>query len=103
MDRKLAELKLGIERIWSADAPDYQEAARLVAAIASVSSEAMLRQAASQALPIPRSPSHEDADQNTRHAPRRRPGGFLGVLHPLPTQPVRRRWGATELPPPGEP
>ncbi len=86
MDRKIAEWKLGIERIWSAAAPDYQEAARLVAAIASVSGEAMLRQAASQALPILRSASHEDADQSTRDAARRRLGVFLEVLHPAVRQ-----------------
>jgi len=102
MDRKLAELKLGIERIWSADAPDYQEAARLVAAIASVSSEAMLRQAASQALPILRSASREDADQNTRDAARRRLGVFLEVLHTLTTQPFGRRGVAPKLPTPEE-
>ena len=102
MDRKLAELKLGIERIWSADAPDYQEAARLVAAIASVSSEAMLRQAASQALPILRSASREDADQTTRDAARRRLGVFLEVLHALTTQPFGRRGVAPKLPTPEE-
>ena len=53
MDRQLAEWKLGVERIWSAAAPDYDEAARLATHMAGASEEAMLRQAATQALPMP--------------------------------------------------
>jgi hypothetical protein len=34
MDRRIAEWKLGIERIWSAAAPDYHEAACLADDIA---------------------------------------------------------------------
>ena len=57
MDRQLSEWKLGVERICSAAAPDYHEAARLAADIARASGEAMLRQAATQALPILRAAS----------------------------------------------
>jgi hypothetical protein len=72
MDKQLREWKFSVERLWSAAAPDYYEAARLAADIASASEEAILRQAATQALPILRSASSEDADQSTRDAARRR-------------------------------
>ncbi|HEX9470269.1 MAG TPA: hypothetical protein VF957_12075 [Bradyrhizobium sp.] len=102
MDRQLAEWKLGIERIWSAAAPDYEEAARLVAAIASVAAEAMLRQAATQALPILRSASAENADQSTKHAARRRLGVIREALHTLTNQPFGKRGVAPKLPTPEE-
>jgi hypothetical protein len=37
MDRQLAQWKLDIERLWSAAAPDYREAARVAAHMASAS------------------------------------------------------------------
>jgi hypothetical protein len=77
MDKQLAEWKLGVERIWSAAAPDYLKAARLAADIAGNSKEALLRQAATQALPILRNASAENADRCTRAAARRR----LCVIH----------------------
>jgi len=85
MDRQLSEWKLAVERIWSAAAPDYHAAACLVADIANASEEAMLRQAATQALPILRSASSEDADRSTREAARRRLGVIRDVLHELTT------------------
>jgi hypothetical protein len=84
MDRQLPEWKLAVERIWSAAAADYHAAACLVANMANAS-EAILRQAATQALPILRSASSEDADQITRDAARRRLGIILEVLHELTT------------------
>jgi hypothetical protein len=102
MDRQLAEWKLGVERIWSAAAPDYHEAARLVAEIASAGEETMLRQAATQALPILRSASHEDSDQAIQDAARRRLGVILEVLHTLTTQPFGKRGLAPKLPTPEE-
>src|SRR5438552_475378 len=42
MDRQLFEWKLGVERICSAAAPDYREAARLAADIARASGEAVI-------------------------------------------------------------
>src|SRR5258708_32304818 len=102
MDRQLAEWKLGIERIWSAAAPDYEEAARLVAAIASVAAEAMLRQAATQALPILRSASAENADHSTKHAARRRLGVLREALHTLTNQPLGKPGAAPRLPTPEE-
>src|SRR5258708_19363990 len=100
MDRQLAEWKPGIERIWSAAAPDYEEAARLVAAIASVAAEAMLREAATQALPILRSASAENADHSTKHAARRRLGVIREALHTLTNQPFGKRGVAPKLPTP---
>src|SRR5258707_15450811 len=70
MDRQLSEWKLGVERICSAAAPDYHEAARLAADIARASGEAMLRQAATQALPILRAASANHPDALTRAPPR---------------------------------
>ena len=85
MDRQLWEWKLALERIWSAAAPDYHAAAGLAADIAGASEAAMLRQAATQALPILRSASPEDAAQATRDAARRRLGVIRDVLHELST------------------
>jgi hypothetical protein len=85
MDRQLPEWTLALERIWSAAAPDYHAAACLAVDIANATEEAMLRQAATQALPILRSASAEDADQRTREAARRRLGVIRDVLHELTT------------------
>ena len=52
MDSKLREWQLDVERIRSAAAPDWREAARLVDVMARISGEVVLRQAAAQALPI---------------------------------------------------
>jgi hypothetical protein len=83
MDRQLSEWKLGIERIWSAAAPDYREAAQLAAAIARCSEDAMLRHAATQALPILRNASPKGADQITQDAALRRLKVIHEVLHNL--------------------
>jgi hypothetical protein len=91
MDRQLSEWKLGIERIWSAAAPDYQEAARLAAAIANASEEITLRQAATQALRILRSASAQEADHSTEDAARRRLGIIRDVLHSLTTPQFGKR------------
>jgi len=91
MDRQLSEWKVGIERIWSAAAPDYQEAARLAAAIANASEEITLRQAATQALRILRSASAEEADHSTEDAARRRLGIIRDVLHSLTTPQFGKR------------
>jgi hypothetical protein len=91
MDRKLWEWKLGVERLWSAAAPDYDEAARLVAEISRASEAATLRQAATQALPILRSASAEDADQSTTDAARRRLGVIREALHTLTTPQFGKR------------
>jgi hypothetical protein len=85
MDSKLAEWKLELDRLWSSTAPDYHEAARLAAAMASVSDEEILRQAAMQAQPILRHALLEDADQSIGAAARRRLGVIRDVLHDLTT------------------
>jgi len=91
MDRQLSEWKLGVERICSAAAPDYAEAARLAADMARASKEAILRQAATQALPILRNASANNADPITRDAARRRLGVISDVLHTLGTQQFGKR------------
>jgi len=83
MDRQLPEWKLGVERICSADAPDYAEAARLAAEIAGASEEAVLRQAATQALPSLRNASSKKADRSSKEQARRRLSGIRDVLHAL--------------------
>ncbi|HEV3500216.1 MAG TPA: hypothetical protein VGZ92_07810 [Bradyrhizobium sp.] len=102
MDIQLSEWKLGVERIWSAAAPDYHEAARLAAEIAGAATEAMLRQAATQALPILRSASAAEADQSTRDAARRRLGVIREVLHDFTTPRFGKRQTAARLPTPEE-
>jgi len=97
MDRRLAEWKLDIERIWSATAPDYREAARLVTAMASIGEAAILRQAATQALPILRSASASDADPGTLDAARRRLGVIREVLHTLTTPRFGKRETAVKV------
>ena len=91
MDRRIAEWKLGIERIWSAAAPDYHEAACLADDIARFSEQAMLRQAATQALPILRSAAVATADRGIQDAARRRIGIVREALHTLTTPQFGRR------------
>ena len=91
MERRLAEWKVELDRLWSAHAPDYDEAMRLVQQIAAAGEEEMLRQAASQALPILRSATHEDADHVTHDAARRRLGVIREVLSALTTPQFGKR------------
>ena len=94
MERRLSEWKLELDRIWSAHAPDYGEAVRLLQRIAGLSEEEMLCQAASQALPILRCAAHEDADHATREAARRRLGAVREVLSALTTPQFGKRKSA---------
>ena len=98
MDRHLAKWSLEVERIWSADAPDYQEAARIAAVIAALSETAMLRQAATQALPILRSASAADADQSVQDAARRRIGVIREALQELTTPRFGKRQISVKVP-----
>src|SRR5258705_13987076 len=100
MDRQFSEWNLGVERICSAAAPDYREAARLAADIARASGEAILRQAATQALPILRAAAANATDPVTGDAARRRPRGVRDALHALGTQQVGQRGPDAEPPPP---
>jgi hypothetical protein len=104
MDRQIREWKLAVERIWSAAAPDYGEAARLAAEIAAESDEKTLRQAATQALSILRSAAPENADQSTQDAALRRLRVIREVLHRL-TAPQfgKRENSATNNAPPPTP
>ena len=102
MDRRLAEWKFALERIWSAETPDWQEAARLVTAMASAAGETILQQAAAQALPILRSASAKAADGSTKAAARRRLGIISGVLHTLSTQQFGKRAARSKPLAPGE-
>jgi len=91
MDVKLREWQLDIERIRSADAPDWREAARLADVMARTSGEAMLRQAATQALPILRRAAREAADPGVADAAQRRLGIIREVLHTLTAPKFGRR------------
>jgi len=71
MHRQFTEWKRAIDRLWSAAAPDYREAARLTAEIAGCD-EPALRQAAVQALPSLRSAMPARADRSTRDLAHRR-------------------------------
>ena len=99
MDRQLSEWKLEIERIWSAHAPDYGEAVRIASHMAGAGEE-VLRQAASQALPILRAAAHGDADKITRDAARRRLGVLRDVLHAFITPQFGKRQAPLSLPAP---
>jgi hypothetical protein len=83
MDQQHREWKFDIEKLWSASAPDYSEAARLVADIARASTDATLRAAATQALPILRNASAKAADQGGRNIARRRLSLIRDALHVL--------------------
>jgi hypothetical protein len=100
MDRQLSEWKLSLDRIRSAAAPDYHEAARLAAEIAGAAKEATLRWAAAQALPILRSAANEDAA--TQEVALRRLGVVREVLHTLTTPKFGKRDAEPRLPTPEE-
>jgi hypothetical protein len=102
MDPQLFEWKLGLERIWSAAAPDHHEAACLVAEIAGAAKEATLRWAAAQALPILRRAAHETADESATGAALRRLGLVREVLHTLTTPKFGKRCAEPRLPTPEE-
>lgn len=91
MDRRIAEWKLELDRIWSAHEPDYGEALRLARQIANSSEDEALRQAASQALPILRAAARAGMDHATGVAARRRLGVIRDVLAALTTPQFGRR------------
>ena len=94
MESKLREWQLDVERIWSSDAPDWREAARLAELMARISGEAVLRQAAAQALPILRRALLETTDPGITDAAQRRLGIIREVLHTLTTP----RFGRRDIP-----
>src|SRR5271163_1771442 len=83
MIEQLKTWRFAVDRLWSADAPDYLEAAQLAAEIVASGAEMTLRQAASQALPSLRNAIPDGTDQNTKDAALRRLNVIRGVLHRL--------------------
>jgi hypothetical protein len=98
MNRQLGEWKINLERIWSAAAPDYREAARLVADIARGSDEAALREAATQALPSLRNASLKGADRSAKELARRRLSIMRDALHVSTAPRFGKRGGADPRP-----
>jgi hypothetical protein len=96
MDRWLWDWKFAVERIWSAAAPDYGEAVSLADDIARLAEAAMLRQAATQALPSLRNAAPKSADRDTTDAARRRLGVIREVLHGLTTPKFGKREEASK-------
>jgi hypothetical protein len=97
MDRQLEEWKLGVERLWSAAAPDYRQAERLAADIARASEDATLRQAAIQAVPSLRHASLKDADRSAKAVAWRRLAVVRGVLHAATAPRFGKRADASKL------
>jgi hypothetical protein len=90
MMERLESWKLALERLRSADDADWAEAGRLVAEIARMSTDATLRQAAEQALPVLRQAADND-DRSIKLATQRRIGVILEVVHDLTAPRFGRR------------
>ncbi len=75
--------KVAVERLRSAEDVDWEAAARLVAEIERSSTEPMLRQATSQAIPILRHAARDDTDDGIADAARRRLALLVDVLQDL--------------------
>jgi len=82
MGAQIKAWKHEIDRLWSAPALDYREAASFAAEMAR-SEEPALRAAASQALPNLRHACLETADRMVEALARRRFGAVRDVLHAL--------------------
>src|SRR6478752_10006402 len=89
MDR-LDSWKLALERLRSAPLADWTEAGRIVAEIARTSSDATLRQAAEQGLPVLRQAADND-DPAVTLAAQRRLGVIIEVIHDLTAPRFGRR------------
>ena len=89
MDR-LDSWKLALERLRSAQFADWVEAGRIAAEIARTSSDATLRQAAEQGLPVLRQAVDND-DHSVTLAARRRLGVVLDVVNDLTAPRFGRR------------
>jgi len=90
MMERLESWKMALERLRSAEASDWAEVGRLVAEIARMSTDVMLRQAAEQALPVLRQATDND-DHGVAVAARRRIGVILDVVHDLTAPRFGRR------------
>jgi hypothetical protein len=98
MDKQYTNWKHAIDRLWSAPAPDWRAATRLVAEIAAESRDDELRRAAAQTLPFLR---HATATRGrvAFDAPRRRLSMVRDVLHALTAPRFGRRGIAKTLTP----
>lgn len=90
MMERLDSWKLALERLRAAQSADFAEAGRLIGEIARMSSDATLRQAAEQALPVLRQAVDND-DQSVTLAAQRRLGVVLDVVHDLTAPRFGRR------------
>ncbi|WP_314947403.1 J domain-containing protein [Bradyrhizobium cosmicum] len=90
MMERLESWKLALERLRSAESADWAEAGRLAAEIARMSTEAVLRQAAEQALPVLRQATGND-HYSVALAAQRRVGVILDVVHDLTAPRFGRR------------
>ena len=87
---RLDSWKLALERLRSAPSADWAEAGRLVAEIARMSTDTMLRQAAEQALPVLRQAAGND-DRSVALAAQRRLAVILDVVQDLSAPRFGRR------------
>src|SRR5579884_4202115 len=85
MTEQLKHWKLAVERLlWAAEI-DWREAARLATEIAGQAADALLRQAATQAIPILRSAAQGGTEHGVAPGARRRLVILLYVLQQLAT------------------
>jgi hypothetical protein len=99
METQYAHWKDAIERLWSAAAPDWRAAARLVAEIAAASDDDELRRAAMQALPMLRNAGVVRANRVTSDMARRRLSIVRDMLHSLNAPRFGKRGVAKQLTP----
>ncbi|UPK37524.1 J domain-containing protein [Bradyrhizobium sp. 186] len=90
MMERLESWKLALERLRSAESADWAEAGRVVAEIVRMSTDATLRQAAGQALPVLRQAVDND-DRSVTLAAQRRICVILEVIHDLTAPRFGRR------------
>jgi hypothetical protein len=83
MDAQAKTWKAAAERLWSADVFDCRAAAQLASDIARQRADAVLREAASQALPSLRAACAKGADRRTKEIAQRRFAAIRDVLHAL--------------------
>jgi hypothetical protein len=85
MTEQLKHWKMSVERLLSVGEIDWQEGSRLVTEIACSAADALLRQAATQAIPILRNAAQGDTDPGVALGARRRLLVLLDVLQQLAT------------------
>jgi hypothetical protein len=85
MSEQLKHWKLSVERLLSAGEIDWDEVARLATEIAGHAADELLRQAATQAIPILRNAAQGGAEHGVAPAARRRLVILFDVLQELAT------------------